>query len=364
MKTISTAELAQRLAQDGGVSAEVISRVLTGVVKATKDEISRGNAVSIDGLFTLQISGKVAAKPSGKQIGAPPKRKINFTMDKDFRESIEGARTYSIVLCVPVSDMFTNIMVNSLSGPNSEVTIATGRDEAQQQIQSIKPDIVIADTTMPDVGDLIRFMKTDRGMPLTSTIFLYPEGGNPHAIKGLRILEDEQVSEPFEMEDLVGKAENQLQWIVSNRSKVRTNVHFKFQTKDDCVEAANALVSELLVDSGLSDEARDQLAVAYREAVDNSARHGNKNNPKRLIDSVIMNDGEKITIIVEDQGEGFDTEQYLIRGREGDAAAAARERAQQGRVGGLGIMLMLKCVSRLEYNFTGNKITLTKTISG
>ena len=87
MKTIGNAELAQRLAQDGGVTVESASRMLTTVVKAAREEIERGNAVSIDGLFTLQISGKVAAKPSGKQIGAPPNRKINITMDKDFRES-------------------------------------------------------------------------------------------------------------------------------------------------------------------------------------------------------------------------------------------------------------------------------------
>ena len=44
------------------------------------------------------------------------------------------------------------------------------------------------------------------------------------------------------------------------------------------------------------------------------------------------------------------------------ARAAARERHEQGRPGGLGIMLMLRCVDRIEYNDIGNQITLTKML--
>ena len=43
-----------------------------------------------------------------------------------------------------------------------------------------------------------------------------------------------------------------------------------------------------------------------------------------------------------------------------DAISAARERHAQGRMGGLGIMLMLRCCDRLEYNQSGNQLTLTK----
>ena len=39
-----------------------------------------------------------------------------------------------------------------------------------------------------------------------------------------------------------------------------------------------------------------------------------------------------------------------------------QKRSESGEHGGLGIMLMLKCVDKLEYNYTGNKITLTRMI--
>ena len=64
--------------------------------------------------------------------------------------------------------------------------------------------------------------------------------------------------------------------------------------------------------------------------------------------------------MVSDEGSGFDHEQYLLRATTKDVVTSARERHEQGRMGGLGIMLMQKCTDRLEYNDIGNTVTLTK----
>ena len=42
------------------------------------------------------------------------------------------------------------------------------------------------------------------------------------------------------------------------------------------------------------------------------------------------------------------------------ADLAARERYLAGGMGGLGIMLMIRCVDLVEYNDKGNRIILTK----
>ncbi|MDP6959288.1 MAG: hypothetical protein QF645_10810, partial [Planctomycetota bacterium] len=59
---------------------------------------------------------------------------------------------------------------------------------------------------------------------------------------------------------------------------------------------------------------------------------------------------------------GFNHELYVTSGSTRDAITAARERHQQGRMGGLGIMLMLRCCDRLEYNQHGNQLTIAKSI--
>ena len=73
-------------------------------------------------------------------------------------------------------------------------------------------------------------------------------------------------------------------------------------------------------------------------------------------------DSKNITSIVTDQGKGFDWRPYLDRGKGGDALGAARERHVEGKLGGLGIMLMMKCADKLEYNEVGNQVKLTKRI--
>ena len=102
------------------------------------------------------------------------------------------------------------------------------------------------------------------------------------------------------------------------------------------------------------------MSAAFREAVVNAAQHGNKYKKDRKIEVQYLLDAEKITTVVKDQGGGFNHEQYVKSGSTRDAISAARERHAQGRMGGLGIMLMLRCCDRLEYNQNGNQLTLTK----
>jgi exodeoxyribonuclease VII large subunit len=55
----------------------------------------------------------------------------------------------------------------------------------------------------------------------------------------------------------------------------------------------------------------------------------------------------------------------LIEGRivRGEAAlTAVRERVLQGQMGGLGILLMMRCTDQLEYNPKGNQITLVRSL--
>ncbi len=134
----------------------------------------------------------------------------------------------------------------------------------------------------------------------------------------------------------------------------------QFQTAEGWVEQANDMMAALADAAEMDEEKAAALSVAFREAVDNAARHGNKNQENRIIDVIYLLDRQKVTITVEDEGDGFDTELYLTRGIQGNAVAAARERNQAGRVGGLGIMLMLKCLDDLEYNSVGNLVKLTK----
>ena len=57
----------------------------------------------------------------------------------------------------------------------------------------------------------------------------------------------------------------------------------------------------------MDEEKQAAFGVGFREAVDNSARHGNKNQERKIIDTIYLLDTEKVTVTVEDGGRNSAT---------------------------------------------------------
>jgi len=126
------------------------------------------------------------------------------------------------------------------------------------------------------------------------------------------------------------------------------------------VDGVGAWGGELLQKSCLSAEEQQYFQMALHEALGNAWRHGSKRDPAATISVRLIRDAHRVTCRVADQGPGFDFRKALESGRRGDAIRAARERYESGGMGGLGIMLIVKCVDLVEFNDKGNEITITK----
>ncbi|MHC5036219.1 MAG: ATP-binding protein [Planctomycetota bacterium] len=138
------------------------------------------------------------------------------------------------------------------------------------------------------------------------------------------------------------------------------DVLFIIPSSDDRTEWTFQLARHMFRDSALTEDEADSLHTALREAIGNGIRHGNQYDEKKSIRFRCFRDPNKILCSVEDEGMGFDYKGALEKGRVGDAISAARERYLAGGMGGLGIMLMVRCVDLVEYNDKGNKVILTK----
>jgi serine/threonine-protein kinase RsbW len=109
-------------------------------------------------------------------------------------------------------------------------------------------------------------------------------------------------------------------------------------------------VLEAVRGARLTEEQRDDLAVAVAEALSNAAVHGNRLEPQRRVrvEVRVTPDGGA-TVDVADSGGGFDS-------------AAAPDPTDPARVlipGGRGVFLMRRLVDRLEYNEAGNSVRMT-----
>jgi serine/threonine-protein kinase RsbW len=171
---------------------------------------------------------------------------------------------------------------------------------------------------------------------------------------------DENLPQPFEFRQLLDTADAEIMRAAEEELIFLQQLNIHLPTDEPSIEKVIDTVHKLLESSGLNEEGQVAMSAAFREAVVNAAQHGNKYKRDRKIEVQYLLDSEKITTVVKDQGNGFNHEQFVKSGSTRDAISAARERHAQGRMGGLGIMLMLRCCDRLEYNQQGNQLTLTK----
>jgi anti-sigma regulatory factor (Ser/Thr protein kinase) len=138
------------------------------------------------------------------------------------------------------------------------------------------------------------------------------------------------------------------------------DIFFRFPSSDEAINQIYEIMRQKFDPLPLNDMEKINLDAALNEAVGNAQRHGHKFNPKLAIELRSILKVEKLIMRITDQGEGFDYRAELRRKKEGTAVEEARARYKAGGYGGLGIMLMLKCVHKVEYNRKGNQVTLTK----
>jgi serine/threonine-protein kinase RsbW len=120
-------------------------------------------------------------------------------------------------------------------------------------------------------------------------------------------------------------------------------------SRRDAVARAVDRILELAEPARLSDDERDNLAVAVAEALSNAAVHGHRLRPEASVRvAVSVTPGECAAVEVADSGPGFDS------GRVSDPTEPEGLLATRGR----GVFLMRRLVDRLEYNKAGNKVRL------
>ncbi|RME02657.1 MAG: hypothetical protein D6805_09195 [Planctomycetota bacterium] len=364
MEALAKKDLADELALCLDITQEDSSRYLDTFISLIKDKLLQGKAIQLKDFATIKVveeKARIVKDPkTGHQYITPARNVVVFTPSETFKERIEKTKLSSIILAVPQSDPFARVIEFHFSRVGWKVHIVNDAQSCLDMLKESGAYLCIVDSTLKDSERIIEEIKTNRATSLTPLIVLYPKGVDPDRTDGFRVCGDEHLVEPFEVYTLLTLAESELARSSEEEVIFEQQVHFQFATNETNLERANELAGRLFKESGLDEEGQVALGAAFREAIGNAAQHGNKYDPKKQIKVLYLLDHEKITIVVTDEGAGFDHEVYTLRGQTKDAVGAARERHEQGRLGGLGIMLMMKCTDKMEYNDVGNMIMLTK----
>ncbi len=94
------------------------------------------------------------------------------------------------------------------------------------------------------------------------------------------------------------------------------------------------------------------IHLVIREGLTNAVRHGNGGDPEKLVRfELLIDDGKKVRMRIEDQGEGFDWRGYRT------------DHLSDGEDHGRGIIIMNTYFNKYAYNEKGNVLYLEKKLS-
>jgi serine/threonine-protein kinase RsbW len=90
------------------------------------------------------------------------------------------------------------------------------------------------------------------------------------------------------------------------KDNARIAANLALASRFENIEVAERALADLCHRAGCAEEEAYWMVTALREAVANAVRHGNRQDPERLVRIAYTMEGSKVTIRVEDEGEGFD----------------------------------------------------------
>src|SRR5215470_13001617 len=131
---------------------------------------------------------------------------------------------------------------------------------------------------------------------------------------------------------------------------VHEKIEFELPSDLALMNGVLEYLQERVAKLGLIRPERSNLFIALDEAFVNAVKHGNKNDPSKLLKITAELSAKEACFTVEDEGEGFDI------GEIPDPC----DPANLFRTSGRGVLLIYNIMDEVEYNAQGNRVKMVK----
>jgi serine/threonine-protein kinase RsbW len=260
------------------------------------------------------------------------------------------------VLIVDNNDEFRAILENILGDLGHEVVVIGDRRAALARQDLNNFDLIISDLTEdseaePPVGEL------QRKCLLTP---VNANGSQPNIVKAFKLGAANYVRVPYEQDELREIVEQTLSYKLRcvDDPDVLSHTHemIEFELPSD-LSLMNGVLQYLLnrvARLGLIKPDRSNLFIALDEAFVNAVKHGNKNDPQKLVRITAELSPKEACFTVEDEGSGFNIHDIP------DPCDPANLFKSTGR----GVLLIYNIMDEVEYNAQGNRVKMVKRPEG
>jgi serine/threonine-protein kinase RsbW len=141
-----------------------------------------------------------------------------------------------------------------------------------------------------------------------------------------------------------------LQHIEVNQKAVREKIELELPSDLTLMNAVLEYLLDRVAKLGLIKVEQSNLFVALDEAFVNAVKHGNRNDPAKLLRVTAELSAHEAIFTVEDEGEGFDVR----------AIPDPRDPANLFKSNGRGVLLIYNIMDEVEYSERGNRLKMVK----
>jgi serine/threonine-protein kinase RsbW/non-specific serine/threonine protein kinase len=365
---ITGENLARIAAKRAGVEESVAQSVLAAVFETLQERLLEGERVALGDLLDLGVvrePARIRRDPSGRFAEiAPAHSRLDVRPGSTLDKGLATMRAAGVLLLMPSENRFAEMLGEHFAKLGWQVQRAVDSASCEALLKTASPYLLVCDHSLPDRDAFVHRVKTNWRTNTVPVVTLHTRFEELRRPEGLLVLADMAVFEPIAVGPFLRSMDQLLAQSTEERAVFERQLRLRVPVREREITRAFEIGDSFFKDAGFRADSLVGLTTAYREAIRNAEVHGNGGDDSLCIDVEFLLDPSRITVSVEDEGDGFDHRAYFAQLNGTEPVAMARERHAQGGVGGLGIYLIARCVDNVSYSDRGNRVTLSKKREG
>ncbi|WP_152052505.1 response regulator [Tautonia marina] len=226
------------------------------------------------------------------------------------------------------------------------------------------PDLILLDVMLPDVDgyEICARLKRRRATNLIPIIMVTALQTENNRVRGVRVGANEYLTKPFTPDQLFEVMDRAHAWREQHKTLgTAGEIHFDIRSETDYLTELNDMLTDLYEHTPLTERQIKDLKQAVMEMGSNAIEWGHRKDAELMLRITYRIEPDHVTLIILDQGPGFDPGHVPHAAQVDDPIAHLDVRNELGiREGGFGIMLARGLVDEFRYNDKGNEVTLVK----
>ncbi|WP_435015403.1 response regulator [Tundrisphaera sp. TA3] len=233
-----------------------------------------------------------------------------------------------------------------------------------EDVREFRPDLILLDLMLPDSDgfEICEKLKRNRETNLVPVVMVTALNDPHHHLSGVRVGANGYLTKPFTPQQLFDAIDEAMAWRDEHANRGTTGeINFDVRSEVSYLQQTNDMLADLFHHTPLTERQIKDLKQVVMEMGGNAIEWGNRKNADLMVRITYRIDPEKVTLIIRDEGPGFNPTTVPHAASDDDPIGHLDIRNELGiREGGFGIMLAKGLVDSFQYNDKGNEVTLVK----